>query len=75
MDVFFVWALSTAPIEPRSYLGQCVCQALVNLKEDKAGHLSYILAMSVVQSFDQTVQDRTTETSTGNQTTAGDKSQ
>eukprot|EP00972_Heterocapsa_arctica_P000636 92456-Heterocapsa_arctica.AAC.1 len=30
--------------------------------------------MSVVQSFDQTIQDHTSETTTGHTTTAGDKS-
>eukprot|EP00972_Heterocapsa_arctica_P022627 3330798-Heterocapsa_arctica.AAC.1 len=73
-DAFFIWALTNAKIQPKSYLGQCVCRALANLKQDKAGHLAYILSMYVVQSFDQTVQDHTIETSTGNSTTAGDKS-
>eukprot|EP00972_Heterocapsa_arctica_P111775 16428033-Heterocapsa_arctica.AAC.1 len=62
MDIFFVWAISTAQIKPQSHLGQCVCQALVNLKEDSCA------------SFLHTRHDHTTETTTGNQTTAGSKS-
>eukprot|EP00972_Heterocapsa_arctica_P043380 6401386-Heterocapsa_arctica.AAC.1 len=73
-DVFFIWALPNADIEPKSHLGQCVCHALTNLKQDKAGHLAYILSMSVVQSFDQAVQDHTKDTSAGNATIEGDKS-
>eukprot|EP00972_Heterocapsa_arctica_P043705 6451789-Heterocapsa_arctica.AAC.1 len=67
MDVLFVWTLI-----PQDHVAKCVCHALVDLNEDHAGHLAYILAMSVVQYLNQTVQDRTAKCGSGFQAPSPD---